>query len=166
MVLVQFEEILPQAFREGVIRLSLLNEMRKIGTEIQEDLARPTKTWSSGVRFNKRVSLAGGEATVFVETEDDRYVMVSRGTPPHVIPKDPTVRLRFPGTFSAKTIPGTLEARSGAVGNDVFATQIEHPGSEPRNFDLLVKEIWEERFPDRIQEAFDRSAERTGYVLD
>lgn len=167
MVAVTFDAILPDPFKKGVIRIWLLNELRVIATEIKEDLAKPTETWSKQVSFSKKVSLAGGLASVDVTTTDKRYVWVSEGTKLHdIVPKSEGTALKYPGTYDAKTLPGVLHAEEAVVGPDIYSPYAVHPGIEPRNFDQEVKKIWDDKFPERMQIALELAADKTGYAME
>lgn len=134
------------------MRLAFLNGMRAVGRDVKKDYERTTKTWSEKPEFEILISLVGGP-TVLVATNSLVYKWVDEGTRPHPIfagiytGKSNKRTLVFPGTFSAKTIPGVLDSRAGSRGGDtVFTPYVQHPGTEPRGFTKKIEKIWTPKF--------------------
>lgn len=167
-VSIKFDEIVPEKFDPGVFRLYLLTEARRIGREIRTDMARPTETWDSKVKFDMKVGLARNTVSVTVESFDENYVRVSEGTKKReepVVPVGPGVKaLAIPMTYTSKTLPGTLDARAGGYGDDVIYRKSMDPEPiAPRKFDEQVKELWDPKFPERVQEALEIAADKSGF---
>ena len=161
-----FKAIKPSRLKVDAMRLALLNRMRKVGTQVKKDFEATTATWKHKPKFETLVSLAGGGATLLVDTNDEIYRFVNDGTKEHVILPKKAKALRFAGTFSSKTLPGVLEARAGSSGGDtVFAKGVLHPGTKARNFDKLIAQKWQSRFKREMQDAMKDVARASGHAL-
>ena len=167
---VKLTSILPPEFKVGVIRLYVLTEARKIQGEIEKDFKATVEDWSSKPKFVKKsLSMAGGVVNIEVFTEDQIYTWVSQGTPPHDIPLGEEKKaFKFPGTYTAKTIPGVLASRPGGRSETSSYARLRvvpNPGIEPRNFEENIKLIWDLEIPTRMQEALDKAARNSGHYL-
>ena len=161
-----WKAIKPTTLREDAMRLALLNQMRKVGTQIKKDFEKTTATWEHKPKFESLVSLAGGGATLLVETNSVIYRYVSEGTKPHVILPKKAKALRFPGTYTAKTLPGVLEARAGgASGADVFSKGVMHPGTKARNFDKLIAAKWQRQFKREMEAVMREVRAASGHAM-
>ena len=176
MISVYFEPIVPEPFREGVIRVYLLNEARKISTEIKKTFERTTKTWDHKVKFQKEVGFGAANLKIAVFTEDELYATVSEGATgkPRVahgqglaIDGKPRALTLIP--YIPKTTPGKLDAKAGGRDESQPVSlrkyALEAGKIEPRKFDELVFDIWDEALPERLQEALDAAAQKTGYAF-
>lgn len=167
MIGVYFDPIIPPPFSVGVIRLYLLNEGRKISTEIKKDFERSTKTWSAKPRFEKEVGFTAHQLTINVFTTDENYERVSEGTigKPRVARKKKALTI-IP--YKSKTVPGQLDARPGGEqpGPIIFRRYALEAGKiEKRKFDDLINEEWDPKMADRLQEAMDAAAVKTGFAF-
>ncbi len=108
------KEIKPSRLKVDAMRLELLNAMRKVGTEVKKDYEKTTKTWKHKPKFEVSVSLKQPGPTLIVETDDEIYGYVDKGTKPHLIfagiytGKSNKKALAFPSKFGAKTRPGVI----------------------------------------------------------
>lgn len=126
---------------------------------LQRLLLRPTASWSHPVSIDAVVIFHGGrDVEVQVTIDDKVYVWVSEGTRPHTIrPKAPGYPLRFQIGYKAKTIPGSLNPSGGGkFGPEVFAMQVNHPGTKPRKFVLTASEQIEREIPKILQAEIER----------
>jgi len=162
--------IKPGKMRDDVLRLELLNEMRKVGTEIKADFAKTTATWEHKVEFQVIVSLTGPGPVVLVGTDDKVYRYVNEGTRPHLIwagyytGKSPARALVFRGTFRPKTRPRVLESGAGFKGGELMVRPyVQHPGNAAREFDVMIQERWESAFKRRMEGAMRRAAAKSGH---
>lgn len=75
-----------------------------------------------------------------IGTDDEIYGYVNHGTEPHIIrPRNPGGVLAFQSGYQAKTIPNVAFSRAGgAFGPTVHAREVNHPGTEARNFDDAI----------------------------
>ncbi|KKM86925.1 hypothetical protein LCGC14_1274040 [marine sediment metagenome] len=176
MISVHFEAIIPAPFNEGVMRVYLLNEGRKIATAIKRDFERTVKTWNTKPKFEKDVGFTRDALTIDVFTEDENYRRVSegvkskprvaRGIGPGMSGKGAKALTIFP--YSKKTTPGIIDAKPGgaAKGPIIFRRYALLAGEiEPRKFDETVEEEWDDKFPERLQIALDTAATKTGYAF-
>ena len=164
--------IKPKKIKAKEIRLPLLNEQRKIGKEIRKDFERTVNTWKKKPKFEILISLAKGQITVAVVTDSEIYRYVDEGTKPHDIwagfytGKSEAKVLVFPGTFSAKTIPGVLDAREGSSGGDlVFTPYVRHPGIKARKFSKKIQKKWKKRYKKRMLKALKIGVKKSGHAF-
>ena len=169
VIAVRFEQIIPEEFREGLIRLYLLTESRKIARDIRHDFQETTKTWNHKVKFEIVTHLAGGTMESGVETSDPIYVLVNDGSKASdkpIEPQAPRRALRFHGTYSAKTSPGVIGSKKGGGSGDIiFAKHAERKEVEARDFEGAIERKWEPLMEQRFQEAFDAAAVASGYEI-
>jgi hypothetical protein len=70
--------------------------------------------------------------------------------------------------YTEKSVPGQIDARPGGYDEEpiIFRRYALEAGKiRPRKFDDLVFEEWEDKMPERIQEAVDAAAVKTGYAF-
>jgi len=163
--------IKPKKIKDKEIRLHLLNEQRKVGKEVRKDFYRTVKTWKRKPEFKILVSLAKGQITVAIVTNSEIYRYVDEGTKPHDIwagfytGKSEAKVLVFPGTFSAKTIPGVLDAREGSSGGDtVFTPYVRHPGIKARKFSKMIQKKWKKRYKKLMLKALKEGVRKSGHA--
>ena len=121
--------------------------------QVQVNLQKPTATWQTKVAFQIK-AIANGR---IISTTNEIYGYVSGGTRPHIIRAKNKKYLNFPSASGPKTSPGSLDAGAGSRGpRDTFRKQVQHPGTEARNFDQAAAEIAAQEFPARMQEAVNR----------
>lgn len=155
--------IKPKRMRDDRLRLELLNAMGKVGTAMKKDYERTVRTWNEKPEFETVESLKGGP-TLLVGTDDVVYKYVDEGTKAHIIRAKNAPRLAFPSVYRAKTDPGKLDAHAGGPSGDtVFAVQVQHPGTEPRDFTKIIQEKWEPKFREAMQQAMVRAARESGH---
>lgn len=132
---------------------AIKNAIEMATTAAKVDFEVTTQTWSHSVNFRKEKGATSGK----VWTDDEVYSWVNNGTKPHVIVPRRAARLVFAaGGFRAKTSPGKIKSRQGSKGKGiVFAKRVQHPGTEPRNFDKEIQSKWEKEFPAIAQRAID-----------
>jgi len=167
-----FKTIKPSRLKVDAMRLKLLNAMRSCGTEIKQDFEKTTATWEHKPEFEVLVSLTGPGPVVLVGTDDKVYRYVSEGTRPHLIfagyytGKTNKRALVFKSGYRAKTTPRVLgSSEGGAFGTTVVRPYVEHPGTEAREFDSLVQELWETKFKRRMEQAMKEVAQASGHRM-
>lgn len=176
MIGVTFEPIIPAPFNDGVIRVYLLNEGRKIVTAIKKDFERTVETWNTKPKFEKHVGFRKDNLDMDVWTEDENYRRVSegvkskprvaRGVSPGMAGKGAKALKIVP--YITKTIPGVIDAKAGGAesGPIIFRRYALLSGAiEPRKFDETVEEEWDDKLPDRLQVALNTAATKTGYAF-
>jgi len=162
--------IKPSRLKENALRLKLLNAMRKGGRGIRRDFQKTTEHWEHDVPFDLVISLTLPGPFVIVETDDEIYNYVVKGTPPHEIwagaytgKSDKTV-LAFSSQFVPKTQPGIIGSNPGFVGErDTFVPMVNHPGTEARNFDKIIQRDWEPKFKRMMEQAMRDAAHASGH---
>lgn len=160
--------IKPKKLRVDKMRLALLTELNAIGPDIKKDFERTTKTWKHKVKFVivKAIPTNLGRVEILVGSDDEIYRYVNEGTRAHVILPKRALRLRFKGTYTAKTVPGVIDARAGgASGADVFSAGVIHPGTQPRNFDDAITKLWQKRFKRRMEKAMREAVKVSGHAF-
>jgi len=165
-----FKAIKPKRLREKEMRLTLLNAMRKAGTQVRKEFERTTKTWEHKPKFVEIISLTGPGPTILVGTDDKVYQWVDKGTKPHEIwagaytGKSKAKALRFQGTYTAKTVPSVIDARNGGKSGDVvMRPYVQHPGTEARKFDEQIQKEWEPKFKRLMEDAMREAAKESGH---
>jgi len=166
------KEIKPSRLRDDKLRLTLLNEMRKVGTEMKQDFEKTTATWEHKPKFTVDVSLTQPGPQLMVGTDDEIYGYVSKGTKPHAIfagiytGKSNKRALAFPSKSSPKTRPGVIGSTSGSRGGKtVVRPYVQHPGTKPRKFEEAIAKLWKKRFKDRMEAAMKKVARESGHGL-
>lgn len=170
--MIVWKDIKPQRLKDKRIRMVFLNAMRKEGTQIKHDFQRTTKTWEHKPKFEVEVSLSGPGPVVMVGTDDKIYGYVNEGTKPHLIMagiytgKSKKKVLAFPEGYTAKTVPGVLDAKDGGPHGDVILRPyVHHPGTEARRFDEEIQKLWEKRFKRDMEEVLGEVAKESGHAL-
>ncbi len=158
--------IKPKKLAIDEVRQNILNALRAEGIIIKREFEKTTRTWK-GVKpkFEVLIGLTGKDATVVVgPTGSDKavlkWVWIDEGTRPHKIPKSPKTNadakpfLIFRSGFSPKTLPNRIASfPSGSFGPFVSKRQVDHPGTEPRNFTKIVVKRRRKKFINSMIEA-------------
>jgi hypothetical protein len=169
-----FKTVKPKRLKDKAIRLTLLNAMRRAGTQVRKEFEKTTKTWDEKPKFETAVSLTGPGPVLMVATDDKVYNWVNNGTnvgkPKYPIiagywtGKSQARALRFQGTYTAKTVPGVIGSRNGGPSGDVVTrVMVMHPGIEPRHFDEDIEKLWQPRFKRLMEEAMKDAAKESGH---
>lgn len=136
-----------QAVRSGLQEAAYEAEVRYRNT---------VRTWNRKPDFS---TTRLREYELVVGTDNEIYGYVNHGTEPHVIaPRDPGGTLAFQSGYQAKTVPNVAFSRSGgAFGEYVHAKEVQHPGTEPRNFDQTIADQLQSLMPGIMQSAMQRA---------
>jgi hypothetical protein len=147
-----FKAILPKRKSAGDIQRQLLAGMQAIARDVRVDFGRTTRSWSESVNWTVQTQGRGNDIVFKVFTTNQIYNWVNDGTGEAggnrsgwypIAPRNKKA-LSFPGSFTSKTVPGSLDARSGGkFGNIRVEPYVTHPGIKPRKFDETVKKKWE-----------------------
>jgi len=170
--------IKPSRLREDALRLKLLNAMRKSGRGMRRDFWKTTEHWEHEVNFELTISLTGPGPFVIVETDDEIYTWVVRGTGERgggsayeiwagaYTGKSDKTTLAFSSDFVPKTKPGVIGSSQGFVGKrDTFVPYVVHKGIEPRNFDVIIRKDWEPRFKRNMERGMREAARASGHAV-
>jgi hypothetical protein len=117
-----------------------LREARdELANETREMHLATTATWSRKPNFSIKKHKNGFEIRV-TGANAKIWRFVSDGTRAHYIRPRRAKLLRFQSGYSAKTTPNVIgSSAGGAFGANVFASQVRHPGTRPRNFEKIIR---------------------------
>lgn len=142
--------IKPRRFRSEAFTQAITAAAHEAGKEIKKDFEATTKTWNHKPQFVKEVDTKASPVQVLVGTDDEIYRYVDEGTKPHPIfagiytGKSNKRALAFPSAFTPKTKPNVIGSSQGSKGGSmVVVPYVQHPGTEPRNFDKVILRKWE-----------------------
>ena len=152
------QPIRPAKLRVDEIRLALLNELRKEGTEQKRELRKTVATWQGETpKFETLISLKGGDAVVLTgPTGSDKAVnkwrWLDEGTSARhaVMSKD----------WRSKTRPGKFSSGTGAGRVAFVSKKIRQPGIEARRWSEELTKKRKHPFTDRIARAMNRVCRR------
>ena len=166
------KEIKPSRLKVDAMRLELLNEMRKVATQVKKDYEKTTKTWKHKPKFDVNISLKPPGPVLIVETDDEIYRYVDKGTKPHLIfagiytGKSDKKVLAFGSKFGAKTKPGVIGSSAGSSGGKtVLRPYVQHPGTKPRKFEEAITKIWTPKYKRQMEKAMGKAAKASGHAL-
>jgi hypothetical protein len=135
---------------------------RKTGPDLSKEFRKTVQGWSSPPRFNPHIHNFSGHLSAEVSTDAERYIFVNNGTSAHVIsPKNARGLLRFQPGYRAATRPGSISSsRPSRFGDHISSRKVFHPGVEPRNFDQIIAESYEDTFVSDIQDAIRMAVQK------
>lgn len=164
--MISAKSIKPGKLNDKAMRQVIEGEAVRVADDIEKDFKRTTKTWKRKVKFVKIVALGKDRIEILVGSDDEIYRYVNEGTKAHVILPKRFLRLRFKGTFTSKTVPGVIDARSGgSSGSDVYSTGVIHPGTQARNFDDAITKLWKTRMKRRLEKAMREAVKVSGHRI-
>lgn len=164
---VAFKAITPKALKVKEIYDAIERNAVVAQKGILKDYEETTRTWDHKVDFRAEltINLNGGVAIV-VDTDDEIYTFVHEGTKPHLIKPRRAKKLRFQGTYTAKTVPGVIHSREGgASGEFEYRDGVMHPGTKARLFSKPIFRKWKPFFERQMQRALDEGAKRSGHSI-
>lgn len=172
-------QISPKPINARAMRGELLGELRRLGNDVKKDFDSTTDTWEGAKpKMVSELELAQGRAALFVGPAgtggegEQKWNRLNDGTrgpypiyPGAVTGKSNKVAMKFPGTYTAKTMPGVIGSRGGGAGGaPVFAKAVIHPGLKARKWDELIARKWTKRFAVRMQAAMKAAAAASGHA--
>jgi hypothetical protein len=170
-MVVLVKAIKPSKLRDGKLRLELLNAMRKAATVVKSDFEKTVETWEKKPKFEVVISLRPEAPAILVDTEDEIYRYVNDGTRPHAIfagiftGKSRKRVLSFPSQFRPKTKVRQLRSFRGFKGGpNVQRPFVQHPGTEARNFDEVIKKKRSAWFKRQMEKAMRKAARKSGHA--
>lgn len=150
----------------GIVN-SLYNDVQDIAEEhIQKRFDAILENWSSDVQAEVRAILSNDSIKIDFEIKGtDRAVWfyVSHGTEPHTIEGNPYLHFFWggPGSYDPKTTPEGKIDGSGFSSGLLFSTvSVEHPGIEPRRFEVKIRIEAQDDVRREIENAFRRAIRR------
>ncbi len=135
-------------------------ELVSIAEDAKKDFEKTVETWSDKPEFE----IEKRPRSYAVVTDDDKYHFVDKGTRPHKIPVGELGFLAFRGSYQAKTTPRVIASRQGgASGAYSYTTKdIQHPGTEARQFSKIIHAKWEKETVKRIRSTLKGGVESVG----
>ena len=153
-----------------IVQDSIANFMvRKTGPEVKKLFRDTVYGWKNKPSFRQRLYRSMYKMSMTVWADDpnaDQYQMVNYGTKPHEIRPRGNYPLRFKwggyGSYKASSSPGVIKSkRHYKTGPTVFMKKVNHPGNEPRRFDIAIADEYEDTFRDDVQDAISVAAAKT-----
>jgi len=133
------------------MELAIVNSLDMTARAIKVDFGVTTQTWRRRPMF--QIDEPAWD-TRDIYTTSEIYGYVSGGTRPHVIRPRMASRLAFPANYAAKTTPRSIASRpGGSSGPTVTAREVFHPGTQAREFDIVIAEKWGRQFPVTLDRA-------------
>ena len=177
--MILMKAIKPSRLKDKVMRLTLLNAMRRAATALKKDFEGTTATWKRKPKFEALISLKKPGPTILIGTDSEVWNWIDQGTGLHgprrrkyeiwagiYTGKSQATVLAFPSAFEPKTKPGSLRSGSGYKGPvDTFRPYVLHPGIEPREFSEQIAKNRKRWFKRQMQEAMKQAAKASGYGL-
>lgn len=147
--------ILPRnLFSTAKLEQAIENALTGSAKAAKVDFDVTTQTWDRRPDFT--IDSEPGKRTI--STENEIYGYVNDGTRPHIIaPKNPGGMLVFGVPSGAKTQVRTIGSGAGSKGSTIVRTRkpVQHPGTDAREFDQVIKEKWDDLLPKTLQGAID-----------
>lgn len=161
-----FKAIKPKPFKLQVFEQELRSAVKPVEAGILKDYKAGVKDWDTKVDFTSKTTTNSAGISVEVSTDNEIYQFVHEGTDPHLITAKKAKRLAFQGTYTAKTMPGVIQSRSGGPSGDVlFARTVQHPGFKGRFFSKPIKKKWGPFMERQISRALDTATKRSGHGI-
>jgi hypothetical protein len=159
--------IKPGKFDQEAFFLALAFTAEETGKDIKKDFEATTKTWKNKPVFVVETAVGPNSVEVLVDTDDEIYGYVTKGTRPHVIlPKKPGGVLVFKSGYSAKTSPGVIgSTQGGSFGDKVIRAGVIHPGTQARKFDETIEKKWKPIYKRRMEKALSQGAKSSGHAI-
>lgn len=148
------------------LRRELVAEVSDIMNEVYYLLRSNVSSWTHKPRFRVLVRVTPVRIDANITPEGRHaaiFVYVDQGTEPHLIrAKTPGGKLKFRTGYSAKTAaPARAQVGSGrATGGWVATEEVQHPGTEAREFMQTYMDQVDRTYRRRIENAMRRAASR------
>lgn len=143
------------------MRKTLVDALEAGGIVIRNDFQATVSTWNHKPQWEPQSTKPvekNHHAIAETSTKDQIYSYVEQGTPPHIILPVRARSLRFPGTFTAKTVPGVIGSGAGFKGPPIIYSQgVRHPGIKPRDFEKKIAEKAKADLPLRLKIAMAKA---------
>lgn len=166
MVALRMKPIIPKDINKKALFNELEKEMKATHKEVGKDFDSTVATFHNKPKFTQEFESNDRRIRFFTGTDNEIYVMLSKGTRPHRIMPKKGKALRFRGSYRAKTSPGVIGSKAGgASGGEVFSKGVNHPGTKARKFPETIGKKWERPFNRRITGAIDRARKKSGHAI-
>lgn len=170
-IILKYSDTIPKtsAAINAQIERDILTALDAEAKRMIKDYERSTRTWKHKPKFESVKAVTSSGPELLVGTDDPIYGYVDQGTRPHTIKATKGKRLAFnwagPGSYKAKTSPGSLNSRaSKQTGPTVTPKVVHHPGTKPRNFTDVVIRNAEKGFYRRMEKAVEQALKKGGLL--
>lgn len=141
-----------KVFDVAKIRRQIGKILNDVAKRAKVEYGKTTETWDGQPDFT--ITKEGDFARI-VGTENEIYGYVDHGTRPHPIRARAAPNLAFQVGFTPKTSPNVVgSAGGGSYGNFVYAKEVQHPGTEPRNFSKNIASLMQHRMVKEFDDMF------------
>ena len=143
MINIKFTPVLPKKLNVTAMTAEVRRAMQRGQVDVYKDFQKTVATWESKPDFKNEFTETDNEMRFEVSTDDEIYGYVNNGTRAHPIPISGFAALSFmwagPGSYKAKTKPRKISSTGGGPsGPMVVLSHVDHPGTEPRDFDSAI----------------------------
>lgn len=136
---------------EAKLKRAIKNTMTARAKDIKIDFDVTTQTWNTRPKFT--ISGRGVDARE-IKTDSEIYHFVNGGTKAHIITAKNVPVLSFQSGYNAKTAAKQIASKQGGpYGPRVQTPAVQHPGTEAREFDLVIVEKWRKLLPNIFERA-------------
>lgn len=116
------------------------------------DFEVTTQTWEHKPDFV--INATPGKRQIF--TTDKIYKYVNDGTKPHIITAKNAKQLVFGVPYGAKTAVQVIGSSPGSKGRTIVRKKsVSHPGTEAREFTVVIADKWSKQLPVNMQRSVD-----------
>lgn len=139
-------------FNLAAVARAVTGALIEATADARSDLQKTTATWKHKVDFVITPIPDGFQ----VDTSDEIWGYVDKGTKPHIIVPRHAKILSFGPGSRPKTAVKVIGSTAGAPGGaKVVAHKVNHPGTDAREFTETVQTKWDAELPKRISAALD-----------
>lgn len=159
---VSFKPIKPGKFVADAFENAFGDMMEELRDDVLADYESTTATWEHDVPFDDEADARHMK----VDTADEIFGFVDRGTDPHVIRPVAADRLAFAADYTRKSQPGFIGSNPGGPsGETVFAQEVQHPGTVGTGIEQTIADKYEDELPGRAKAAMKEGSKKSGHNL-
>jgi hypothetical protein len=142
-------------------RAKVRQAMRAQADMMKADFEKTTATWSHKPLFT--ITELEGGTRYTVGTTDEIYKFVSGGTRPHIIRARNAKVLAFKSAYQAKTRVRVIgSGPGGSSGENVYRREVQHPGTEARDFERTIQFESQRTIANNVQRAITQGVREAG----
>jgi len=167
--MIKFKSVKPGPLKDKAMEKYIREQFKKLGDRFARTYNLQTSHWEGEQPEFKPVYRSGGTWAQIVlkptnEKGAQKWQWIDEGTAPHVIKVKDAKALFFLSMYKAGSMPYSLYTRKAERGGDeVFATEVHHPGSEPRNWTGILTPQCQEMMTDWAPAVFEEAAKISGH---
>ncbi len=157
---------------EPAMNEAWLAELKKYGKFIQKDFDGIVEPWKGAkpvFQLAYYLDQEGFKLVVRVMGPDEgrkKFWYLNNGTRAHTIRAKPGGRLAFPSIYNAGSTPGKIRTYPASSGGDtIFTPEVQHPGTEARDFTGTIAKDHEKPFYEWMRAATGRVAQASGQAI-